>query len=157
MAGTVAEGITFKDPSVTKYIKAGREGSTQTFKAGALLIRSSGLLVKAGADATADIVGVAVNPAKGVSGAEVLYVPADAPIEFEATLEDESNNNHALVAGDMFTDYALQIDATNDRFFIDENDTTNTCVVVTGFRDAIGTVKARVRFKFLRDTLIYNT
>ena len=157
MASTVAETITFATPNVSQWIRAGREGSTQTFNEGALLIRSSGLLIAASADATADIVGVAVQPAKGVSGSECLYVPAWAPIEFEATLEDESNNNHVLVAGNMFTDFAMQIDSTNGRFYLDENDTTNTCAVVTGFKDAIGTTKARVFFKFLVDTLVTDT
>ena len=138
----------------------GREGSTQTFETGAVLIRSSGYLVEASADPTADIVGVAAGNATGTQGAECLYWPATPDFVFEATLEDETNENHALVITNMFTDYALQTDSSNN-WYVDENDTTNTCVNIVGVKNdsdiTNATVRARVLFVFLVDTTVYNT
>lgn len=138
----------------------GREGSTQSFTVGAPLIRSSGYLVEASADPTADIVGVAAGNSTGTQGSECLYWPATSDMVFEATLEDQTNENHALVITNLYTDYALQVDSSNN-WYVDENDTTNTCVTVVGVKNdrdiTDATVRARVLVVFLVDTTIYNT
>lgn len=138
----------------------GQEGSSQDFTVGAPLIRSSGYLVEASADPVADIVGVAAGNSTGTQGAECLYWPATPDFVYEATLEDQSNENHALVITNMFTDYALQVDSSNN-WYVDENDTTNTCVCIVGVKNNTditnATVRSRVLFVFLEDTTVYNT
>jgi len=134
------------------------EGATQTFKKGALLINSGGHLIVAAADAVAGIVGVAAeaghNAAAGVK--TVKYYPAHPHVVFEATFEDQLNENHILVAANRWGAFAIQVD-TPGNFYIDENDTTNQAARIVAFKDALGTTRARVLFQFLIDTTIYGT
>lgn len=138
----------------------GREAASQNWIAGAVLIRSSGLLAEASADPTADIVGIAAGPASGTTNALVQYYPAGSDVVFEATLEDQTNEDHALVITNMYTDYALQTD-TPGNWYVDENDTTNTAVMIIGPRDdqdiTDAKVRARVKFVFLSDVLARQT
>lgn len=132
------------------------EGATQTFKVGALLIASAGNLIVAAADAVTGIVGVAAeaghNAAAGVR--TVKYYPALPHVVFEATLEDQLNENHALVAANRWAAFAIQLD-TPGNFYLDENDTTNVAARVVAFLDAVGTIRARVLFQFKQTTTIY--
>lgn len=138
----------------------GREASTQSWITGALLIRSSGLLAEASADAVADIIGVAAGDATGTTNSLVPYYPISQNVIWEATLEDQTNEDHALVITNMYTDYALQTD-TPGNWYIDENDTTNTSVMIIAPRDwddvTNATVRARVKFVFLSDVLARQT
>lgn len=118
-----------------------------TIRVGDVLIDSSGTAIKATADATTLILGVAASAA--TSGQTVRYYPALPGVIFEATLEDETNENHALAATDLFGRYAVQVDPGGSLYhYIDENDSTNYSVTVVGFVDAATTVQARVLVMF---------
>ena len=134
-------------------LMAGVEAATQSWKKGAVLINSSGKIAIAAADPVAEIVGVAAGPASGVTDAEVLYYPARPGMVFEATFEDETNQDHVLVIANMFANFAVQLDS-NGIFYVDENDTTNTGVVIVGYKDALGTTRARVFVEFEVDKTV---
>lgn len=122
---------------------------------GSPLVYSSGKLVEAAADATTGIVGIAAHAA--VLNGTLRYYPAMPHCIFEATLEDETNNNHALVQTNVGVAYAIQKDATNNRWFADENDTANGIFIIDEILDPIGTVKARVRGHFEGASTIWAT
>jgi hypothetical protein len=122
------------------------------------LKRDSGQLAVAGADNTADIIGVAAAPASGVTDAKRQFVLAAGNI-FEATLEDETNTDHALVKTNLYTDYAAQVDSSGN-YYVDENDTTNSCVMIVGANKSdidAAMVRARVLCVFLADALAQQT
>lgn len=135
--------------------------ASETWAIGSVLIRSSGQLAEASADPTADIVGIAAHAVTSASANdEVLYWPALPGTEFEATLEDQANEDHALVITNVYTDYGLQVDG-NGIWYVDENETSSTSVIITGVLKAQditdATVRARVKFQFLADVLAYQT
>ena len=140
------------NPAMSIPLMEGYEKASQTFKDGAILKRDSGQLAVAGADNTADIIGVAAAPASGVTDAKRQFVLAAGNI-FEATLEDETNTDHALVKTNLYTDYAAQVDSSGN-YYVDENDTTNPCVMIVGANKSdidAATVRARVLCVFLAD------
>lgn len=146
------------NPAMSIVLREGYEKASQSFKTGAILLRDSGTLAIAAADPTADILGVAVEPASGVTHAKRLYTAAAGNV-FEATLEDQSNEAHALVIANLYTDYAAQVDSSGN-FYIDENDTTNTSVMIVGANKSdidAATVRARVLCVFLADVLAQQT
>lgn len=134
--------------------RAGVEAGSQSFKKGAILIESSGSIATAAADPVAAIIGVAAHDASGVTGREVLYYPALPGMVFEATLEDQSNTDHALVQGNIFANFGAQVD-NNGIWYVDENETSDTCVHVVGHKDPIGTTRARVYVSFEHDKTSY--
>lgn len=134
----------------------GVEAAAQTFKLGAPLINSSGRLAIGLADLMTGIIGFAAGAASGVTDAKISYWVATGGQVFEATLEDQAIEDHALVRADMFSKKALQVDS-NGVWYIDENDGVNKSVVIVGFRDAIGTVRARVYFIVLASAMISET
>lgn len=133
----------------------GLEAAGQSWVAGAPLIASSGSLAEASDDPTSGIIGFACNDASGTTGAAVSYIPALPDIEFEATLEDQSNGDHALVAGNKYTNFAIRQRTANGAWYLDENDTTNDGAVVVEFVEPVGTVQARVRARLLAAVTIY--
>lgn len=146
------------NPAMSIPLMEGYEKASQTFKDGAILKRDSGQLAVAGADNTADIIGVAAAPASGVTDAKRQFVLAAGNI-FEATLEDETNTDHALVKTNLYTDYAAQVDSSGN-YYVDENDTTNPCVMIVGANKSdidVATVRARVLCVFLADALAQQT
>lgn len=146
------------NPALSIVMREGYEKASQSFKSGAVLIRDTGTVAIAAADATADILGVSTCAASGVTSAKIGYVPA-AGNTFAATFEDQSNENHALVIANLYTDYAVQVDG-NGIFYIDENDTTNTSVMIVGADQSdilAATVRARVLCVFLADVLAHQT
>ena len=146
------------NPAMSIPLMEGYEKASQTFKDGAVLKRDSGQLAVAGADNTADIIGVAAAPASGVTDAKRQFVLAAGNI-FEATLEDETNTDHALVKTNLYTDYAAQVDSSGN-YYVDENDTTNPCVMIVGANKSdidAATVRARVLCVFLADALAQQT
>ena len=146
------------NPAMSIPLMERYENASQTFKDGAILKRDSGQLAVAGADNTADIIGVAAAPASGVTDAKRQFVLAAGNI-FEATLEDETNTDHALVKTNLYTDYAAQVDSSGN-YYVDENDTTNPCVMIVGANKSdidAATVRARVLCVFLADALAQQT
>lgn len=129
----------------------GIEAASQSWKKGGVLIRSSGKIAEAAADAVADILGIALADASGTTDAAVHYVPAWPDVIFEGSLEDQANSNHALVQTNLYGQYALQKTA-GGIWYLDENDTTNDATVIVRLDSSIGAVgdiRARVLFQFL--------
>ena len=87
---------------------------------------------------------------------DIRYTPALPNVVFEITLEDETNNDHVLAATDMWEKFALQKDATNDRWYLDENDVAvgEAAMRCIGFKDAVGTTKGRVYAVFINEATI---
>lgn len=159
MAGTVTRGLFPRRVSGQSSIPLwrGLESSSHTNKKGAVLIFASGYLDAASADPVNGIVGVSQTDGHNITAGtqELEFVPALPGMRFEGTLEDETNNDHALVITNVGAKYALQLDSTNDRWYLDENDTTNVSTLITKAIDALTTVKGRVEFVFLADTTIF--
>ena len=130
-------------------VKGGTAPVSETWEKGALLTRSSGRIIAAGADPTL-ILGVAIHEVTvTVAGDEVKYVPAHLGLEFEGNLMGAAAANYTLVQTDQFITYGVAADATTGFWYIDQSDTTNDRVVITDFVDPVGDVNARVRFVFL--------
>lgn len=139
----------------------GREQSgTETWVRGAVLVLASGRLSEAAVDVTSNIVGVAQAPATGTTDSQVLYWPATPDMVFEGTLEDDQVAGHTLAIADLYIDYAINID--NDFIhYVDEDNNSNTAVVIVGVRDwqdmTDATVRSRVLVRFLQDVTIYDS
>ncbi len=138
----------------------GREDASETYVRGSALILTGGRLAELAVDGTADIVGVAQRAATGTTDTEALYWPATVNQVFEATFEDDQTAGHAIVIADLYVDYAIQQD-DDGIHYVDQNDTTNTAVILCGLRDwqnmADATVRARILVRFLKDVTIYDT
>lgn len=139
----------------------GAAASTGWDRGAVLISNGSGLLTPAADDAVTLIAGVALHDVGGgfgqtgsVSGEEVKFVPALPHLEFEASLEDQANGDHALVQANVYNDYAIQVTA-GGIYYLDENDTTNVSGMVTRLIDAVGTVQGRVMFKFLDSVTLW--
>ena len=128
-------------------IEHGFEGATQSWKVGAVLIHSSGLLV-IGADAAVNIAGIACAAATGVTNTDTMYIRPRDDDEFEITLTVDAQT-YALLGTEIGNRYAVDLDATSGYFFADQSNTTDDAVVVTGFVSKIGDVNPRVRVRFL--------
>lgn len=128
-------------------LEAGVEAASQSWIAGAVLIESSGKIAQAAADPTSAILGIAAGPATGVTDSQVLYYPAKPGMIFEATFEDQTNEDHALAQSNFYGNFACQVDSSGN-WYVDENDTTNTSVSIRGSKDAVGTTRARVFVEF---------
>jgi hypothetical protein len=159
MAATVARDII--PASVTGQTSTplwvGPEAANFAGNVGTICISASGYVEEAAADPVTLILGLGRKAGSNTTAgaAEMEFVPALPGLVFEGTLEDETNNNHALVITNLWNDYALQLDATNDRWFVDENDTTASAVKIVRLQDPLGTVKARVLFVFMTATTIF--
>jgi len=141
--------------SVPVSTHVGIEGASQSYKAGAPLIRSSGKLVTAGNAAVADIVGFAEKNATGVTDAAVPFIPAVPGISFEATLENQSTGDYVLARADMFVDYGLRV-TSGGLWYLNKNDTSTVAAVIIDFVDPLGTIQGRVRARLLDTVTIYN-
>jgi hypothetical protein len=135
--------------------------SGQTFKRGAPLIATAGLLVQASEGPTVGIVGFAaanaLNP-DGVQSRENIdgvarYTPADGEV-FEATFATSSGGSLtapvqvALAQTDLFGVYGLSKFGSYGPWYVNKALTGAAgCVVIVGFKDAVGVNDARVYFK----------
>lgn len=155
MAGTVPKSI------FPSKIIAGSSHETLTGLAGGTVYEgdalkySSGKLIRLAADDTTGVVGVAAHGA--IVNEPLRYHPALPNQIYEGTLEDETNNNHALVQTNVGVSYGIQLDATNNRMYLDENDTANGICFIDELIDPIGTVKGRVRFHFEGASTVWAT
>ncbi len=135
------------------------EKATQTFKAGAVLKNNGGFLDEAAVDVVTGIVGIAARDGQNGSAdgdKTVTYYPILPGAIFEATLEDQLNEDHMLADADLYTAKALQKDS-DGVWYVDENDTTNHAVTITEIVGATGDTRARVGIRFKEDVTIYNT
>lgn len=154
VSGTITKGFT---PAKQHFghtstpVISGTAGGT--IRVGDVVMASSGTVVVATADQTATILGVAASSA--TSGQAVNIWAALPGVVFEATLEDQSNENHALTAANLWTKYAVQVDPAGSTYhYVDENDSTNYSVVVVKFVSATTTVRGRVQVMFVQGALI---
>lgn len=149
-----------QSPGLSARAFKGREAAGQSFKTGAVVIRSSGKIAIASAGAVADITGVTSGAATGTADREVIMYPVTPDFVFQATLENQSTEDHALVVTNMYTDYGIHVD-TNGNFYVNVNETSNTAVcVMAPVNDSDitnATVRARVKVIFLEDTTNWNT
>jgi len=139
---------------------AAPESASHSSKKGCVLTWASGYLDLDAVDGVADIVGISAEPGHNDSSAgthDLMFHPALPGMKFEGTLEDETNNDHALVITNIGAKFALQLDTTNDNWYLDENDGSNVATLVIGAVDPLATVRARVTFIFLADTTIFGT
>lgn len=153
--GTITKG--FKGPKQhfghrSAPVAAGTAGGT--IRAGDVVMdNGSGVIIVATADQTNTLLGVALNAA--TSGNEVRFWMALPGVIFEATLEDETNESHALAATNLWGKYAVQVDPGGSTYhYIDENDASNYSVVITRFVDAAATVRGRVECMFVKSAFI---
>jgi hypothetical protein len=138
------------------FIQHGLEGgSTQTWKVGAPLVLSSGYLIEAttSTSAKSGIIGIALAPATGVQGSDVLYVPLSPDgLSFQGTIDGtlistNAPGTGALSQAAMYTGGTLQKDAASGRWFL--NSTAAGDFIFTAALDPVGTVNGRVRIQFL--------
>lgn len=125
-----------------------KEEASQTFKLGAVVVQDAtnkDEVEESGSDATARILGVALEDASGTADTKILVGLAEPGAEFVAHIEDAAT----LVVGNLGTDYGLVYDSSNTIWRVDTSDTSNKSVTVTGFVDAVGDVNGRVSFQFL--------
>ncbi len=138
----------------------GREDASETYVRGSVLILNGGRLAELAVDGVADIVGVAQRAATGTTDAEALYWPATPDMVFECTLEDDVVAGHPLAIADLYIDYAINQD-DDGIHYADEDNNTNTAVVIVGVRDwqdmTDATVRSRVLVRFLHDVTIYDS
>jgi len=138
----------------------GREASGQTWKTGAVLIRSSGRVAKASAGQTTNIIGVASGASVGTIDSETIAYLSTPDTVFTATLENQSTEDHALVVTDIFTAFGIHVD-TPGNFYVNFNDTStkSVCVVApVNWADVDNAVlRARVKFIFLETTTAWSS
>jgi hypothetical protein len=133
-------------------VKWGNEGGSQSYKAGAVLIKSGGLLVTAAA-AAVDIIGVALAAASGIAQSPVPFLMPSETDEFEITLTT-SAFAYVLTGLEAFTRYGLGLDAATKFWYADQANTTNDAVIVTGLSGKVGDTNPRVRVKFLPSVIM---
>lgn len=122
------------------------EGASQSFKRGHLVVLSSGKLVKAASDPTANtVVGVAAEAASGVTDTKIGVYVADEQAEFVGRVQDAQ----ATAITQVGAQFGVVLDATYDIFRVDISDTTNKRVTVTEMVDPAGDTNGRVAFKFM--------
>jgi hypothetical protein len=139
------------------------ETTGQTYKNGAILVQSSGLLTPASTGVTTLIVGVAVQPGTNTSTAIVypnygntypagsatqgtsttgtasavtplLVVPALPSIVFEGTFANNDTDT-AIAATNLFVRYGLSLDTGTGFWYVDGNlTTTSSAVCIVGLR-----------------------
>ena len=147
--------------SHTMPMLQGRAKTSEAWALGAVLIRDTGEIAEAAADPVANVIGIAAEALTSAAANKlVLYYPWLPGTVWEATLEDETNTDHALVESNIFTDYGLQVD-TGGIWYVDENETTNTSVVILAPKNdsdiVNATVRARVYFTPILDVMTVDT
>lgn len=127
-------------------IRHGYEGSSQSFKAGELLVNSSGTLVVATADPTAEtIVGLSVAPATGTTNADCLYIPIWPHTVLRGQIQNAAGDATLAIATHMYAEFGLNV--TSNVWWIDTDETTHKDVLIINFVDAVGTLNGFVDFQ----------
>jgi len=127
------------------------EAASQSFKAGAVLVMSSGLVAEGSADPTS-IVGIAAHDAVGTANSDVLVVPALPGVVFRGVLGG-STNPHTLAQSDVGKVYGI-FKAASGAWLVDADDSAvaNVRVRIVSLVDAVGTSDGEVLFHFLTYT-----
>lgn len=156
MATTVSVGPgSYMRPYRKPRIQHWPEAASQTFILGDLLAFSTDSygVVKAGADPTADIVGVAAEAATGTTGNKVAVWLAGPENEFVAHIEDTGT----IAATDIGAAFGVIEDTTNNIWRVDTTETGAPCVIVTQYIDGVGDTNGRVVFRFTNEVDTSNT
>ena len=128
-----------------------REGAGQTYQAKAPIVLASGLAIEATSpvSATSQAVGLANTKATGVMNAEVLSLSIEpSSMGFEANLSDATAGTHTLAQTDVGLVYPVTKDTATGNWYLDAASASSEGGFVVGYRDPIGTVDARVYFRF---------
>ena len=127
----------------------GSEKAAQTYKKGAFLIDDdAGRIAETTSPIDASAVGnrtfgLALDDATGTTDADVAFVWLGPNTIIEITLSNGTAGTHTLVIGDMWAVYPITKGTAN--WYLDTNAVSDTGGgIVVGFKDAIGTVDARV-------------
>jgi hypothetical protein len=132
-------------------IKYYPEAASQSFKAGHLVILSSGKVTKAASDPAANtILGIAAQAATGTTDSPIGVYVADVTSEYIAHVEASA----VTAVTDIGVGYGIVLDGTYDVFRVDKSDTTNKKVVITEILDAVGDTNGRVVFHFQAAALL---
>src|SRR5258708_6176670 len=134
----------------------GIEAATQTWKVGAPLVNSSGSLVEATTGTTGYaglIIGFALAPATGVTGADVEFVPALQGLCFAGTVDGTLSASNAPGTGSVaqtavWGGIGLQKDGASGRWYLCTTGTAS--FIIVGLIDPAATVNGRVRVQILR-------
>ncbi len=139
----------------------GKEGSSQSFKKGALLTTSSGKIVTAAVASSkvSNVIGVAAHDASGTASTPVLFYPVKSDMEFTAVVNGSTGSaaNYTLKQSDVGVAYGMRVDTSTKAWYIDKTVTTaaNTNVVVVRLLDPAETVLGRAVIKFRTTNTIY--
>ena len=129
------------------------EASGQSYKAGAVVIASSGKVATAVNAQVTVILGLADKKAAGVVDSEVVLLPSIG-LEFEATLEDQAVGDLPLAQAHLFAQFGLRV-TSGGLWYINFNDTSNKAATVIALVDPVGTVQGRVRAKFIDSVTVF--
>ncbi len=133
------------------------EGASQTFKAGDLLVASSGLAVVGGADPTAGtIIGLATCDGHNTTaGTLIQVIPALPGLIFEGQIQNAAATATLVYATHMFAEFGINV--TSNKWWIDTDETTHKDTIIVGFKDVVGTLNGAVYFMFKPLATIYAT
>ncbi|MFA5234442.1 MAG: hypothetical protein WC390_08600 [Sulfurimonas sp.] len=133
------------------------EGASQTFKAGDLLVASSGLAVVGGADPTAGtIIGIATcDGSNTTAGTLIEVIPALPGLIFSGQIQNAAATATLVYATHMFAEFGINV--TSNKWWIDTDETTHKDVIIVSFQDAVGTLNGIVNFMFKPLGTIYGT
>jgi len=137
-------------------VQHGIEAASQTWKVGAPLVNSSGSLAEATTGTTGYaglIVGFALGPATGVTGADVMFVPCIPTASFAGTVDGTLVATNAPGTGSVaqtavWGGIGLQKDAASGLWYFCTTGTAS--FILTGLIDPAATVNGRVRGQILR-------
>jgi hypothetical protein len=137
-------------------VEHGLEGTSQSWKVGAPLVNASGYLVEAttGTSGYAGlIIGFALAPATGTTGADVEFVPALQGLCMSGTVDGTLSNSNAPGTGSVaqsgvWGGIGLQKDGASGYWYLCTTGTAS--FIVVGLIDAASTVNGRVRVQILR-------
>lgn len=143
---------------------------SMTFKRGAVIVTNgSGYAIEATSPNPTNIIGIADAPGQNLSASgtpnsaapgnvigTTATIPAIPSMTFEMNLDDHTSTGHTLAQTDLNVAYGLYKDATTGIWYVDYASTgASARVVVTGFRDAVGTACGRVYCQFKSGTTVF--
>jgi len=134
----------------------GIEAAGQTWKVGAPLVNSSGSLAEATTGTTGYaglIIGFALGPATGVTGADATFTPALQGLTFAGTVDGtlvatNAPGTGAVAQSGVWGGIGLQKDAASGLWFLCTTGTAS--FIVAELIDPASTVNGRVRVQILR-------
>ncbi len=150
-----AREITLGRNAGNVLMESHEEGASEAFVVGDVLINDAGQVDEAGAEPVASIIGIAAEAASGTTANEIQVWPARAGIEFEGSIGTSASAG-ASAQSDLYAAYPLNTTSAGV-WIVDKTDNTNPCVIVTGFRDPVGTTNGRVYFEFQQSKTVFPT